>query len=202
MDTRLRRIAIEARGFLPEAEGLALYDAARREATRGPLLEVGGYCGKSAIYLGAAAREARGVLFSVDHHRGSEEHQPGQEYHDPSLLDGQGRVDTLPCFRDTVVRAGLEDAVVAVVGDSARVAAWWRTPLALLFLDGGHSQAQAHADYEGWARRLLTAGLLAIHDVFPDPAQGGRPPFEVYQRALRDGFTEVGAEGSLRLLRP
>jgi predicted O-methyltransferase YrrM len=185
---------------MPEAEGLALHAAALEAGRRGAMLEIGSYCGKSAVYLGAAAREAGTVLFSVDHHRGSEEHQPGEEYHDPALLDAQGRVDTLPCFRRTIAAAGLAEHVVAIVGESARVCRWWRTPLAFLFLDGGHSREQAMLDY-AWSQLLQPHGILAVHDVFPDPADGGRPPFEVYQRALRDGFVEVRQEGSLRLLR-
>jgi predicted O-methyltransferase YrrM len=199
MDAALLRLAGRVRGFMPEDEGLALH-AAALSAPEGQLLEVGSYCGKSAIYLGAAARERGCLLFSVDHHRGSEEHQPGEEYHDPSLLDGNGRVDTLPCFRETLAAAGLEDVVVAVVGRSAAVASAWQTPLAMVFLDGGHSQEAADADYAGWAPRLLPGGLLAIHDVFPDPADGGRPPFVIYRRALADGFRELPAPGSLRIL--
>lgn len=200
MDADLARRARLAEGFLPEPEGLALHDAALA-APSGDLLEVGSYCGKSALYLGAAARARGCLLFSVDHHRGSEEHQPGQEYHDPRHLDPDGRVDTLPCFRATIAGAGLEAVVVAVVGRSEAVARSWQGLLALVFLDGGHSQAAAEADYEGWAPRLGAGGLLAIHDVFPDPSQGGRPPFEIYRRALGEGFEEISATGSLRILR-
>lgn len=185
---------------MPEPEGLALHEAALA-APPGRLLEVGSYCGKSAIYLGAAARERGCLLFSIDHHRGSEEHQPGEQYHDPRHLDGEGRFDTLPCFRRTIAAAGLEDVVVAVVGDSPALAAAWPGELALVFLDGGHSQAAAEADYEGWAPRLIAGGLLAIHDVFPDRSQGGRPPFVIYERALTEGFEEISATGSLRILR-
>ena len=200
MNPDLAAAARRADGFMPEAEGLALHDAALA-APAGTLLEIGSYCGKSAIYLGAAARERGCLLFSIDHHRGSEEHQPGQEYHDPGHLDGAGRVDTLACFRRTIAEAGLEDVVVAVVGDSPVVAAAWPGELALVFLDGGHSQAAADADYAGWGPRVMAGGLLAIHDVFPDPADGGRPPFAVYRRALAEGFEEVSATGSLRVLR-
>jgi predicted O-methyltransferase YrrM len=200
MDLRLRELALRTKGFMPEAQGLALYRAARVAALYGPILEVGSYCGKSAIYLGAAAREARSLLFSLDHHRGSEEHQPGQEFHDPALVDGEGRVDTLPCFRRTIALAGLERHVIAIVGSSVKVCPVWRTPLSLVFLDGGHSKAQAIFDL-GWADHLKPDGILAIHDVFPDPAQGGRPPYEAYQQAQAMGFQEIAAEGSLRLLR-
>lgn len=203
MDDRLREVARRAKGFMPEPEGLALYEAGLLGASVGPLLEVGSYCGKSGIYLGAAAREGGTVLFSLDHHRGSEEHQPGEGYHDPELADPEtGRLDTLPAFRRTIAGAGLEDVVVGVVGRSATVARWWRTPLGFVFIDGGHSREAARRDYEGWAPWVAVGGYLAIHDVFPDPAEGGRPPFEIFRRALASGvFEEVGAEGSLRVLR-
>ena len=192
-----------APGFMPEDEGRFLFEQAVVAGGSGPLLEVGTYCGKSAIYLGAAARSAGTVLFTVDHHRGSEENQAGWEHHDPTLVDPRtGRMDTLPTFRRTLEDAGLEDAVVAVVGDSPTVARWWRAPLALLFVDGGHGAEPAHADYEGWAPHVAPGGLLAIHDVFPNPADGGRPPYELYRRALSSGaFTEISATGSLRVLR-
>src|SRR5581483_10343745 len=157
----------------------------------GPLLEVGSYCGLSAIYLGDAAAAAGTVLFSIDHHRGSEEHQPGEAYHDPALAGVDGRIDTLPAFRQTMAAAGLERHVVAIIGDSTVVARMWRLPLGLVFIDGGHGQAAADADYDSWSPHLVEHGLLAIHDVFPDPRDGGRPPFEIYRRALGDGFQEV-----------
>lgn len=188
-------------GFLPMPEALALNRAGASAGATGPLLEVGSYCGLSAIFLGDAARRAGTVLFSLDHHRGSEEHQPGEGFFNPELLDAEGRVDTLPAFRRTLAEAGLESRVIAIVGRSATVAAAWRTPLGLVFLDGGHSQAAADADLDGWAPHLAPGGLLAIHDVFPDPADGGRPPFVIYERARAEGFEEVCAVGSLRILR-
>jgi predicted O-methyltransferase YrrM len=202
VDPRLAKAAEEAIGFMPQSEGLALHRAALAAAGAGPLLEVGSYCGKSAIYLGAAARERGSVLFTVDHHRGSEENQPGQEYHDPRLVDSAGRLDTLPHLRAAIAGAELEDVVVAIVGPSATVARHWRTKLALLFIDGGHSRAAVNADYQGWTPHLVPGGVLAMHDVFPDPSDDGRPPFEVYQQALTSGgFDEIDSVGSLRILR-
>ena len=203
MSDELLAHARSATGFMPDDEGLALHRLALECLPDGPVLEIGSYCGKSAIYLGAAAREVGGVVFTVDHHHGSEENQSGWEHHDPDLVDGDtGRLDTLPTFRRTIARAGLEDVVVAVVGDSRTVAAYWRTPLSLLFIDGGHGELPAHDDYDGWAPWVMRGGLLAIHDVFPDPADGGRPPYDVYLRAVRGGrFAETEAVGSLRVLR-
>lgn len=202
MDPQLLEIARAAKGFMPDDEGLALFEAALGVPVPGPWLEIGSYCGKSAVYLGAAARVRDTVVYSIDHHRGSEENQPGEEYHDPDLLDEEGRVNSLPWFQATIEAAGLTDRVVGLLGSSAVVAAWWSTPLALVFIDGGHSRSTAHADYESWAPKLMAEGLLVIHDVFPDPADGGRPPFEIYARALeRDDFVDVSATGSLRVLR-
>lgn len=194
--------ALAAKGFMPGDEGRFLYARAVEAGPHGPLLEVGSYCGKSAVYLGAAARETGSTVFTVDHHRGSEENQAGWEHHDPSLVDPElGLMDTLPVFRRTLAKAGLEDEVVAVVGRSETVSRHWRTPLALVFIDGGHGEEPAHDDYEGWARWVQRDGLLVIHDVFPDPADGGRPPYEIYLRALRDGYAEAGGCGSMRALR-
>lgn len=203
MPQDLHEQALAARGFMPDREGLFLYDAALRALPHGPVLEIGSYCGKSAIYLGAAARELGGTVFTVDHHRGSEENQAGWEHHDPTLVDPElGLMDTLPVFRTTLAHAGLEDQVVAIVGSSTTVAAHWRTPLSLVFIDGGHAEIHAHHDYTGWARWLRHEGLLAIHDVFPDPADGGRPPYDVFLRALASGdFVEDAQLGSMRLLR-
>lgn len=196
-----------ATGFMPLDEGLALRSAAQ-EAAAGlglPLLEVGTYCGRSTILLADAARSAGTVVVTVDHHRGSEEQQPGWEYHDPELVDRDpavGRIDTLPRFRRTLYAAGLEDHVIAVVGRSPQVARLWRQPLGLVFVDGGHTDEHANADYEGWAPLLAAGGLLVIHDVFPDPADGGQAPYRIYRRALASGvFTEVSVTGSLRVLR-
>lgn len=202
MDPWLRNAARRAIGFMPDNEGIALYEAALDAAERGPLLEIGSYCGKSTLYLAGAARERDAIVFSIDHHRGSEEHQQGEEYHDPALTDAEGRVDTLATFRRTIEQAAVSDVVVAIVASSAVAAKAWATSLGLVFIDGGHSSAAARLDYESWTPHLTVGGLLAIHDVFEDPSDGGRPPFEIYRLALDSGgFEEVGGKGSLRVLR-
>lgn len=203
----LRAHALAAKGFMPSDEGDALYEAAVAAYSGAPglaMLEVGSYCGRSTIWLGAAARAAGTVLFAVDHHRGSEENQPGWEWHDPSDVDPRiGKMDTLPMFRATVHDAGLEDVVVAVVGQSPTVARAWSTPLSFLFIDGGHGVEPARLDYELWTPHVAVGGTLAIHDVFPNPADGGRPPYEqIYLPAIASGrFVETSATGSLRVLR-
>jgi len=187
---------------MPPDEGLALYEAGLEAGLVGPLLEIGSYCGKSATYLGEAARERGTVLFSIDHHRGSEEMQAGWEHHDPEVADpATGVIDSLRFFRQTIAEAGLDETVIAVVGDSPRIAEHWATPLGLVFIDGAHSTEPARADYEGWEPKIVTRGFLAIHDVFADPSDGGQGPFEIFERAVGSGMFEVTRSvGSLRVL--
>jgi predicted O-methyltransferase YrrM len=204
MDSSMRASAEAARGFMPADEGVALHEAALLVSdSAAPMLEIGSYCGKSGIYLGSAAKERNTILFALDHHRGSEENQPGWEWHEPDLVDPEvGVIDTLPRFRRTIFDAGLEGTVVALVGDSPTVGSRWAIPLSFLFIDGGHGSEPAHRDFELWTPWIEGGGILAIHDVFPDPADGGRPPYEIYCRAIESGeFTDVSATGSLRVLR-
>jgi N-succinyldiaminopimelate aminotransferase len=198
----LLRAAEAAKGFMPPAEGQALYETALAYAPVGPIVEIGTYCGKSTIYLAAAARRYDQTVVTVDHHHGSEEHQEGWEFHDPSLVDPEtGTIDTFPQFRATMAAAGLEDEVVAVVGRSDRVAQVWRGLLGMVFIDGGHTDEAAQADYASWAPKVTLGGALVIHDVFPDPADGGQAPYRIYAQALEsEEFIEVRAVGSLRVL--
>ena len=206
LDPSLRAHALAAKGFMPPDEGDALFDAAvdaGRAVPGLPFLEVGSYCGRSTVWLGAAARECGTVLFAVDHHRGSEENQAGWEHHDPTVVDARtGRMDTLPFFRSTIHDVGLEDVVIAVVGQSPSVAAAMHTPVAFLFIDGGHGEEPARLDYERWVPHVAMGGTLAIHDVFPDPADGGRPPYEqIFRPAIESGrFRLQSSTGSLRVL--
>ena len=193
------------KGFLDPEEGARLFELASATATLGPCLEVGSYCGKSTIYLGAACQAAEQQLFAVDHHRGSEEHQPGEEYHDGELLDAvTGRMDSFIAFRRTIDKAGLEETVIPIVAGTAAAGKNWRTPLGMVFIDGGHSEAAALLDYRTWAAHLMVGGVLAIHDIFPDPADGGQAPWLIYQRAEASGLfaplTTVRTLGALERL--
>jgi predicted O-methyltransferase YrrM len=202
----LLEYAERVKGFMPRDEGLALFRLALDHGDRFPAstwLEVGAWCGKSAVYLGAAAEQSASVLYSLDHHHGSEENQKGWEHFDPSLVDSvDGRLNTLPTWQRTIAEAGLESTVLGLVGPSVVVAAHFDQALDLLFIDGGHGAEVAWADYEAWTPKVPTGGLLMIHDVFADPADGGRPPYQIYLAALESGlFIDVAAEGSLRVLR-
>ena len=207
LEPTLRALALATKGFMPEDEGDALHAAAiaaGADVPRSPFVEIGSYCGRSTIWLGDAARRSATTLFAVDHHRGSEENQAGWEHHDRELVDERvGLMDTLPAFRSAIHAAGLEASVVAVVGRSPVVAAHWSTPIAFLFIDGGHGAQPAREDFAGWTPHVALGGTLAIHDVFPDEADGGRPPYEeIYLPAITGGRFELASvTGSLRTLR-
>ena len=207
MSPARRELALATKGFMPADEGEALWDAAVAAAASvpdAPMLEVGSYCGRSTVWLGDAAERSGRVLFAVDHHRGSEENQAGWEHHDAEVVDPRsGKMDTLPFFRRTMHDADLEPTVIALVGRSPQAAAVWNIPLSFLFIDGGHGEEPARLDFEGWTPHVAPGGTLAIHDVFPDPADGGRPPYEqIYLPAVESGrFQQIDVTGSLRLLR-
>ena len=192
----------DVRGFLPDHEGQQLFEWARQVSPIGPLLEIGSYCGRSTIWLGQAAKAYDTVVFALDHHRGSEEHQPGESHHDEALVDTTGRFDSFGEFRRNIAAAGLEDTVIPIVAISETVGLHWQGGLGMVFVDGGHSLDAALADYRTWAPHVLPGGILAIHDVFPDPADGGQAPFTIWQLATQSGlFEPLGTEDTLRGLR-
>ncbi|MEI6453790.1 MAG: class I SAM-dependent methyltransferase [Actinomycetes bacterium] len=200
-------VARSLKGFMPDDEGLALLAAAEQACLsahgKGCIVEIGAWCGKSATYLGAGAEAGGGVVFSLDHHHGSEENQAGWDHFDPELIDpSDGRLNTLPLWQRSIALAGLEQRVVGVVGDSSIVGAHWSTPIDLLFIDGGHGEEPAWADWNAWSPLVPLGRWIAIHDVFEHPEDGGRPPYELFSHALASGaFEEVGAQGSLRVIR-
>jgi predicted O-methyltransferase YrrM len=193
----------DIKGFLAADEAEALYRHALAVSSRGPVLEIGSYCGKSTIYLGLACRQHGATVFALDHHRGSEEHQRGEYFHDPDLYDaGEGQMDTFREFRRNISSAGLDETVVPVVAGSAATARQWQTPLAMVFIDGGHSLDAALTDYRCWTAHLMRGGILAIHDLFEDAHAGGQAPWAIYRMALASGlFEDLGRVNTLGLLR-
>ena len=190
------------KGFLDHDEGICLYNHALSSSKKGPILEIGSYCGKSTIYLAAAAKEYNCSVYSVDHHTGSEENQVGWEYHDIELFDEEtGKINSFPEFMRNLRKANLLDTVIPIVSDSSLVSRDWKIPLSMVFIDGGHTMEAAFNDFNNWKDKIIKGGILAIHDVFPNPDDGGRPPFEIYRKALSENnFKEVEAVKSLRIL--
>lgn len=206
LESRLRTIALATKGFMPPDEGDALYAAAMDACTNVPglpLVEIGSYCGRSTVWLGAVAQRCGVTLYAVDHHGGSEENQAGWEWHDTDVVNTDGHIDTLPFFRHTMQRAGLTDVVSERVGDSHVIGKSWQQPVALCFIDGGHGRHIARGDYAAWAPHVASGGSLVIHDVFESAADGGQAPYEeIYLPAIKSGrFTETSRTGSLRVLR-
>ena len=191
------------KGFLDAREGMALYNIALEASRFGPCLEIGSYCGKSTVYIGSACRQHNNILFSIDHHRGSEEQQPGEGYFDPELFDLEtSQVDTFKAFRKTLETAGLVDTVVPMVCKSDVAARAWATPLSLVFIDGGHSYKAAYTDYTAWSGHVMPNGYLLIHDIFEDPEKGGQAPYQIYKMAAASGlFKELPMVNTLGVLK-
>ena len=190
------------KGFIDHNEGICLYNYALNSSKKGPILEIGSYCGKSTIYIATAAKKYSGCVYSVDHHTGSEENQVGWEYHDIELFDEEtGRINSFPEFMRNLRKANLLDTVVPIVSVSSLVSRYWKIPLSMVFIDGGHTMEAAFNDFNNWKDKIIKGGILAIHDVFPNPDDGGRPPYEIYRKALsEENFKEVEAVKSLRVL--
>ncbi|VUD59523.1 hypothetical protein TDB9533_02699 [Thalassocella blandensis] len=191
------------KGFLAEDEGLALYEKALAAADIGPCLEIGSYCGKSTVYLGLACKETHNTLYAVDHHRGSEEHQLGEEYHDPDLYDKKHQcMDSFPEFRKTIQAAQVDKFVVPVVASSELTVRHWQTPLGMVFVDGGHSHQMAMNDCVSWSRKLAVGGILAVHDLFALPEEGGQGPHLAFEHiASSRQFERLAKVNSLGFLR-
>ena len=203
MEKKAHEVALACKGFLDDEEGLLLHDLARDHVHLGPVVEIGSYCGKSSVYIGSGVRESGGTIVCVDHHRGSEEQQPGEEYHDADLFDADvGCMDSLRQLRHTIHNAGLEEVTALLVSSSKGAASLWNKPIGMLFIDGGHSHEAAHADFESWSGFIAPGGILAIHDLFPDPAEGGQAPIEVYRHACATGdYEELPTTKTLGVLR-
>ena len=191
------------KGFLDPIEGEALYLYAKQYVRNDPCLEIGSYCGKSSVYLGSAVKENGQKLYSIDHHKGSEEQQPGEEYFDSDLINAEGNgIDTLPFFLETIEKSKLDKFVIPIVSSSEEAYQDFTLNFDMVFIDGGHSEKAAQKDYELWSKRITKGGLLAIHDVFPNPEDGGRPPYNIYRRALESGnFKKLEMIKTLGLLK-
>lgn len=197
------KILATIKGFIDDDEAKKLYQISLMAARNGPILEIGSYCGKSAYIIGSACQEKASILFSVDHHKGNEEQQPGEEYFDMDLFDSSiSRINTFPFFQETLKRTALEDTVVPIVAQSILAGRMWKTPISMLFIDGGHSFEAAHTDFLTWAYHIKPSGFLVIHDVFMDPEKGGQAPRQVYDIALASGdFEELEMVKSLAVLK-
>tara|TARA_B100000482_G_scaffold190113_1_gene172748 strand:- start:1130 stop:1732 length:603 start_codon:yes stop_codon:yes gene_type:complete len=180
----------DIKGFMPEHEGKALYKWARKFSEYGPLLEIGTYCGKSSMFLSEGAQANNQYVYTIDHHMGSEEHQVNEEYFDIEIFDELSkRINSFPLFLKNINNFGIKN-IVPIVNESSLVAESWNSPLAMVFIDGGHSLETAMNDFISWHEKIISGGALVIHDIFENPEDGGQAPYEVYMHALKNGFND------------
>ena len=194
---------IDVKGFLSDKEAKKLQELFLNVHHLGEVLEIGTYCGKSTLNFAHVAKKINGLVFTVDHHTGSEEHQLGEEYHDGDLFDKRlNKFNTLPEFLKNIRSSNLGQFIIPVINKSSEASETFSELISLLFIDGGHSTEAAFSDYNSWKDKICSGGLLVIHDVFPNPEDGGRPPFEIYSTAQKSKeFDDLGIYETLGILR-
>ena len=178
------------KGFMPKHEGAALTKWSEEFSSIGPIMEIGTYCGKSAMYLSKGAILNDQLVYTIDHHFGSEEHQINEEYFDNEIYDSEtNSVNSFPLFVENINRFRASN-VVPIVRSSVDAAKTWNTWLGMVFIDGGHALGTAMQDFNSWNEKIISGGALVIHDIFENPEDGGQAPFMVYQHALKNGFSD------------
>lgn len=189
------------KGFLKHTEGVALYENTKEVCVHGNAAEIGSYCGKSTCYIAQACKENNSLLYAIDHHRGSEEQQKGQEYFDEEIFDVlENRINTYPLFLKNIKEYELDNFIKPLVMDSISASKEISEALDFIFIDGSHTYESARNDYKFWKPKLRNGGILAIHDIYDSEDEGGQAPREIYETALREGFTLKKRVESLVLL--
>ena len=193
----------DVKGFLSDKEAKKLQELFLKVHHLGSVLEIGTYCGKSALNFSDIAKDVNGLIYTVDHHTGSEEHQYGEEYHDSELFDERlKKFNTLPEFLNNLKFKKMAKFIIPIIDNSQNASKVFSEKISLLFIDGGHSFETALSDYNAWKDKICTGGLLVIHDVFPNPKDGGRPPYEIYTLARESKeFNDLGLYETLGILK-
>ena len=194
---------IDVKGFLSDKEAKKLQELFLNVHHLGSVLEIGTYCGKSTLNFALVAKKIDGLIYSVDHHTGSEEHQLGEEYHDEDLYDKRlEKFNTLPELLKNLRNSSLGKYIIPILSKSSEASKTFSELISLLFIDGGHSLEAALSDYNSWKDKICPGGLLVIHDVFPNPQDGGRPPYEIYSKAQKSKkFEDLGIYETLGVLK-
>lgn len=147
-------------GWLEDAEAdLLLAAASRAIATvqNGAVVEIGSYCGRSTVVLGAAlsaSENPNGVkIYAIDPHDGI-----------VGAL-GQG-VQRMPPTREKFLRnianAGITHLVEPITRRSFEVE--WDKPICFLFIDGLHDYFNVARDFYHFERWIAPKGFVAFHD--------------------------------------
>jgi hypothetical protein len=191
------------KGFLSDKEAKKLQELFLKVHHLGSVLEIGTYCGKSALNFSEVAKDVNGLIYTIDHHTGSEEHQRGEEYHDSELFDERlKKFNTLPEFLNNLKSKKMAKFIIPIIDKSQNASNFFSEKISLLFIDGGHSFETALSDYNAWKDKICADGLLVIHDVFPNPKDGGRPPYEIYTLARESKeFNDLGIYETLGILK-
>ena len=182
---RARQRAAQIDGWLSDAQGRALFQAAAASTGRGAIVEIGSWKGRSTTWLASGARLAGRRVYAIDPHSLSRE--------DPEA-------DTLDEFLANLARGGLTDVVDPLIMRSEEAAARITGPIELLFIDGDHSYEAVRRDAELWLPRVMEGGTVMFHDVATAAYTG--PRRVVRQMVCRNPhFHRIGRVGSMVVAR-
>lgn len=150
-----KKAAMNAQGFLSEAEGRLLYRLAKNCRGSGAIVEIGSWKGRSTIWLAFGSKDGAGKkIVAVDPHMSSPEMPQGNSFKE---------------FRQNLKNAGVEEMVEPVVKTSEEAALGFRGKAEFVFIDGDHSYGHAKQDFELWFPKVEEHGVMAFHDTMLVP---------------------------------
>ena len=184
-EERARQRAAQIDGWLSDAQGRALFQAAAASTGRGAIVEIGSWKGRSTTWLASGARLAGRRVCAIDPH---------------SLSCEDPEADTLDEFLANLARGGLTDVVDPLIMRSEEAAARITGPIELLFIDGDHSYEAVRRDAELWLPRVMEGGTVMFHDVATAAYTG--PRRVVRQMVCRNPHLHrIGRVGSMVVAR-
>ncbi|OGW81892.1 MAG: hypothetical protein A3G33_05280 [Omnitrophica bacterium RIFCSPLOWO2_12_FULL_44_17] len=143
--------------FVSKEQEIVLQTLARAAAKRNCwFLEVGSWCGDSALILGAVAKKMSGKLLCIDWWKGSDE---------SDLSWFAKNNDIFSIFWERIKHAGLEDAVIPIRTTSETVVHFLKQKMFdLVYLDSDHRYDAVRNTLKSYSPLVLKGGIFCGHD--------------------------------------
>lgn len=139
-------------GWFFDDEARVLYDTVfvAVAKSKGAIVEIGSFCGRSTTILAYAAISVRADarVYAIDPHLGN--------------LSGTKTGSTFDTFVENMKTADLSRNVIVIRKKSEDVK--WSESISVLFIDGLHDYDSVAADYRRFSRFVEPGGLVAFHD--------------------------------------
>lgn len=149
----------DVEGWMTDGQARLLWDAARKVAPGGRIVEIGSFRGRSTVVLARAA-DPTVELVAIDPHAGNDR--------GPQEIDGfaDEAAEDHDVFVANLAKAGVRDRVRHVRASSAAAHGDVDDPIDLLYIDGAHRYGPARTDIREWGARVADGGTMLIHDSF------------------------------------